>query len=344
MKHFFYLLIVITGIVSCTPIPKVQERKSTKIPVGPGPEDIVIDTISATYPRLLVSCYQRRKELPPFSEICEVNLTDNSYKILKRTNEPQGMVFRPHGFDLVKNNQGELLLYCVSHNDPKNEHYIIVYKVFADRLEFKAKMNSPVLVSPNDVTANCNGEIFVTNDAGKRGSVMEQFLKLKRSNVVRYNPETQQWLVVASGFSYANGVALNHCPTDTVVFSTIRSNKLFLMQASKQGKSGYKTRKIARLKGLDNVTYISNNEILVTAHLRQAAFLNHYKDAKNNSPTVVYKVNISTGKSKAVYANNGAAISGGSTALMYKGKMYISQVFEPFLLKCDAEDVLGSGY
>lgn len=339
MKHLFYILIAIIGITSCTSIPKVQERKSIKIPVGPGPEDIVIDTISTTYPRILASCCQRRQGLATYNEICEVNLTDNSYKILKRTNEPQGMVFRPHGIDLVKNTQGELLLYCVSHNDPKNEHYIIVYKVFADRLEFKAKMNSPVLVSPNDVTANCNGEIFVTNDAGKRGSIIEQFLRLRRSNVVRYNPETQQWSVVADGFSYANGVALNHCPTDTVVFSTIRSNKLFLMQASKQNKYGYKTSKVARLKGLDNVTYINNNEILVTAHLRQVAFLNHYKNAKNISPTVVYKVNITTGRSKAVYANKGTAISGGSTALMYQGNMYIAQVFEPFLLKCEAVDV-----
>jgi hypothetical protein len=339
MKYFFQLFIVLT-VASCTVIPKTKPRNTVRIPTGPGPEDIVIDTISTPYPRLLASCHQRRSGQPAYSEICEVNLNNDSFKIVKRTNEPQGMVFRPHGIDLVKNTKGELLLYCVSHNDEQKEHSIIIYKVFADYLEFKEKLDSPLLVSPNDITASCTGELFVTNDAGKRGSAMEQLLKLGRSNVISYEPETKQWRVVATGVTYANGIALNRCMSDyVVVFSTVRSNKLYMLKPSKINTGEYTKRTIARLKGLDNITFINENELLVTAHLRQIAYIKHFKDPKNIAPTVVYRVNIQTGEHSAVYSNDGSAICGGSTALLYKGKMYIAQVFEPFLLKCDAEDI-----
>lgn len=338
MKFILPLFLALT-LASCTVIPATQKRNSVRIPVGPGPEDIVLDTTSTSYPRLLASCLQRRKGLPEFNEICEVNLTNDSYKVLKRSNEPAGMVFRPHGIDLVKSTNGELLLYCVSHNEVQNEHSIIVYTVLADRLVFKEKMDSPLLVSPNDVAASCTGEVFVTNDAGKRGDAKEQLLKLKRSNVIHYDPSTKQWDVATKRVSYANGVAVNKCPADYVVFSTVRSNRVYIIEPSKENKNQFTKRTLARLKGLDNITFVNSNEILVTAHLRQLAYIKHYKDAKNISPTVVYKVNVETGKSSAVYSEDGSAICGGSTALMYKGKMYIAQVFEPFLLKCDAEDV-----
>lgn len=327
--------ILLMLLASCSVIPTTEKRNCTKINVGPGPEDIVLDSVSCPYPRLLASCLQRRKGNPAFAEICEVNLNTNAYKIIKRVNEPQGMVFRPHGFDLVKSKTGDLLLYCVSHNEDKNEHSIIVYKVFADRLEFQQKLDSPLLVSPNDVTASCDGQVFVTNDAGKRGSVMEQLFKLRRSNVVHYNPDSKTWNIIANKVCYANGIAINNCPADFVVFSTVRSNKLYLLKPSKLEAGKYTKKTIAKLKGLDNITFLNNEEILVTAHLKQFAYLKHYKDAKNLSPTVVYRVNIFTGEHSPFYTNDGSAICGASTALYYKGNLYLSQVFEPFILKCE---------
>ena len=339
MKTIFQLLFVFSLAACSVTMPVVQHRNSVRINVGPGPEDIVLDTLSTPHARILVSCLQRRKGKPEYAEIGEVNLNNDSYKILKRTNEPQGMVFHPHGFDLVKNLKGEILLYCISHNDKIMRHSIIIYKVFADHLEFKEKLDSPLLVSPNDVTANCEGEVFVTNDSRKRGGKLEQLFKLKKSNVVCYHPANQKWNVIADHFLYANGIAINHCPSDYVILSTTRGNKLYMLKKSTENKDLYSVKLIAKLNGLDNVTFLNDKEILVTAHLRMLAFLKHYKDAKNFTPTVVYRVNIFTGEYKAIYENDGSDICGGSTALYYKGKLYISQIFEPFLLKSDAEDL-----
>ena len=337
MKLFFHFFIFLLFASCSSSIPVIKQPISIKINVGPGPEDIVLDTFSIASPRLLVSCCERRKGNTPYGEICEVNLKDDSFKILPRLNEPQGLLFRPHGFDLVKNNEGQLLLYCISHNNEKKEHSIIVYQVFDDHLEFQKKLNSPLLVSPNDVTASCDGDIFVSNDAHKRGSMMEALLKLKKSNVVCFNHLNKQWTIVSKGFAYANGIAVQHCPSDKVLLSTTRSNKLFSLQNVGDNVDWYYPNVITKLKGLDNITYINENEVLVTAHLNQVAFIKHAKNPNKISPSVVYRVNILTGKYIAIFANDGKAISAASTALYYNGKLYVSQVFEPFILKCNLE-------
>lgn len=331
-------ILILFILASCSStIPIVKQAISIKIPVGPGPEDIVLDTFSTASPRLLVSCCERRKENAAYGEICEINLNDDLFKILPRLNDPQGLLFRPHGFDLVKNKEGQLLLYCISHNNEKKEHSIIIYKVFADHLEFQEKLNSPLLVSPNDVTASCDGDIFVSNDAHKRGSVMEALLKFKKSNVVCFNHLNKQWSIVSTGFAYANGIAVQHCPHDKLLLSTSRSDRLYSLQNVGDHVDWYYPKKIAKLKGLDNISFINENEILVTAHLNQVAFMKHAGNSKKISPSVVYRVNIVTGKHSAIYANDGSSISAASTALYYKGKLYISQVFEPFILKCDVD-------
>ena len=166
---------------------------------------------------------------------------------------------------------------------------------------------------------------------------MEALLKLKKSNVVCFNHLNKQWTIVSNGFAYANGIAVQHCPFDKVLLSTTRGDRLYSLQNVGDNVDWYYPKEIAHLKGLDNITFINDNEVLVTAHLNQVAFMKHAGDPKKISPSVVYRVNITTGQSTAIYANDGSAISAASTALYYKGKLYISQVFEPFILKCDVD-------
>lgn len=332
---------------SCAKLPIAGTNYSEfkKISVGSGPEDMVLDTLSAENPRLLVSCSERRDKNSGFGEIFSVDISTGQSQVLARKNNPENLVFRPHGIDLVKNVKGEILLYCISHNEEKKEHSIIVYKVFPGRLEFLQKLDSPLLVSPNDVAATPSGEIFVTNDSGRRGSIMEHLFKLKRSNVVMYvennyfkDPATGEWKknpvwqIAADKLSYANGVAAGSYRQ--VYVSTVRGNQFISYRLNEKGNSFGEKKIIAKLKGLDNISFVNENEALVPAHLNQYAFLKHYKNAEKFSPSVVYKVNLQTGKTDVVYSNNGSQISGASTAIQYKDKLYISQVFEPFILEC----------
>ncbi len=345
--HVCLLLLLPIFFLSCAklPISEVKYSEYKKIAVGSGPEDMVLDTFSASIPRLLVSCNERRIKNSDFGEIYSVDLQNEKAEILPRKNNPVDLAFRPHGIDLVKNISGEILLYCVSHNEKKKEHSIIIYKIFPDRLEFQQKLDSPLLVSPNDVAATSSGEFFVTNDSGKRGSKTEPMLKLKRSNVVMYvennyfkNPNDGEWKknpvwqIAADKLSYANGVVAGSYRQ--IYVSTVTGNQLLSYTQNEKGNNFGEKKVIAKLKGLDNISFVNENEILVTSHPSLYKFLKHFKNSKKKSPSVVYKVNLKTGEVKNIFSDDGSQISGASTAVSYNGKLYISQVFEPFLLEC----------
>lgn len=323
-------MILLLAINSCVklPVAEVNYSECKKIQVGSGPEDMVLDTLSSKNPRILVSCSERRIKNSGFGEIFSLDISTGNSQILPRKNNPDSLVFRPHGIDLVKNIKGKILLYCISHNEKMNEHSIIIYKVFPDRLEFQQKLDNPLLVSPNDVAAAPSGEIFVTNDSGKRGSMKEALFKLKRGTVVMFNPENYEWKIFAKKLLYANGIAITG--KNEIVVSTVRQNALFLFHK----ENPEKRKIIAPLFGLDNISFANENEILVTSHPSLYKFLKHYKDSGKKSPTIVYKVNLYTGEIKTVYSNDGSQISAASTAIWYNGKLYISQVFEPFILEC----------
>lgn len=346
MKNWLFLLLSFS-FLSCAklPIAEVSYSAYNKIPVGSGPEDMALDTLTSTTARLLVSCSERRIKDSLFGEIFSLNIATGKSQILPRKNNPPDLIFNPHGIDLVRNIRGEVLLFCISHNEKKREHSIIIYKVFPDRLEFQQKLDSPLLVSPNDVAASPTGEIFVTNDSGKRNSKMEHLLKLKRSSVVMYvennffkDPSTggwekkPVWQMAAGNLSYANGIEAGSYRQ--IFVSTVLGNQLLSYKLNEKG-NGFSDRKIiARLKGLDNISFLNKEEILVTSHPNLYKFLKHYKNAEKKSPSVVYKVNVASGEVQAIFSDDGSNISAGSTAIYYNGKLYISQVFEPYILEC----------
>jgi hypothetical protein len=57
----FLLLLAVISIASCVSLPKNFQTKDELIAVSPGPEDMVVDTISEK-PRILISCQATREE------------------------------------------------------------------------------------------------------------------------------------------------------------------------------------------------------------------------------------------------------------------------------------------
>jgi len=314
------------ALTSCCRLPVNTVAETQKITTGPGPEDMAVDSTGGNL-RLLVSCSERR-ENPPFGEIYEVNLSDNSSRILPRKNTPDDIVFHPHGIDL-KTINGITRLYAISHNNEKERQSIVVYHVYADSLVFEQVIeNQAAMNTPNDLAVTEKGDIYVSNDAGKRGSVVEQLLKLKRSNVVFYDSELRLWKKVADRLIYANGVAVD----DTCVYvATTRSNKLFSYKRQPDGNlTDRKT--LVKIKGEDNIMF-NGSEMVFTSHPDVFAFLKHVKSSEKKSPSQVHGYNRKTGQYRLILADDGYRISASSTALFFNNKLYISQVFDPYILE-----------
>lgn len=357
----YLLLFAVAVMASCASLPKNSDNVTRQLKCGPGPEDMVLDSTSSS-PRLLISCSQRRTDkkhpelYPAFAEIMEYRFDGQEAKTLPRTGEPAGFVFDPHGIDIitVKN---ETYLYVVNHRDDINQHYIVQYVVQADKLVFKQQFTSAFMVSPNDCVAAPYGRVYVTNDSGKRNALGEKLFKKKRANVVMFD-SLGNCSVVAEKLAYANGLYVDKDTVYTPGFdigpdteintkkmhydvvyglyvSTVQQKALFRYKANADGTLNVDTN-IAPYFGYDNITRYGD-ELIVVAHPKPLKFLAHMKNAKKPSPGITYAIKNRTKEptTRVLFADDGKRISCNSTGLIYKNRLYICQVFEPFILEVD---------
>ncbi|MBU44322.1 MAG: hypothetical protein CMN76_13965 [Spirochaetaceae bacterium] len=352
-------LIACTALIGllfgCASLPEAPENQCQRIPVGPGPEDFALDLSGGPgSPRILVSSHERREWQP--GEIFEVDLDPGSgyaAQALPRRGEPEGLFFAPHGMD-VREVDGQHLLYVISHGSDEVDgaQHILVYRILPEALDYLGSVASEFFFSPNDLAIDATGSFYVSNDSRNRGSLMEMALSLSWSSVVHCKASSIQpgplaapastredCILAAEELASANGVAIQRSPdgkgdSGTVFVSTSRGNSLYVFHRDDSGRLVDRKR-IFEAPILDNLFFVGHGQkLLVASHPSALAFLRHVSNGSNESPSVIYSVQIDSGAAEAVYANSGKELSAASGAFIYKEQLFISQVFEPFLLRC----------
>jgi len=66
--------------------------------------------------------------------------------------------------------------------------------------------------------------------------------------------------------------------------------------------------------------------------------LRHKNNPEVLSPSVIYEVDTLTGEKSVLFSDDGSLISAASTGLRYGKYLYISQVFDNFVLKVEMKD------
>ena len=303
---------------------------NTQIEVGPGPEDMVLDTLGSS-PRLLISCAARRDMHKPYGEIISYDLESGSGKVLARELEPSDLVFNPHGIYLDQNT-----LYVISHSNEPDYHPILIYRVFDDSLVFQELISTPLQISPNALVTGSSGEIYFVNDSGKRGSMAEKIFRLKRANVVRLtkDPASASWnsTLMAVNLGYPAGI--NRMGNKIYVGDAIL-NRIHVFRINGEGL--IEVDQLKGFKGADNIRF-HQQQLLVPGHTKPFKFIKHTKDPEQKSPVEVFLIDPVTGSSQTLYYTDGKSLSGGSSAILYRDQLYICQVFDPFLLQVDLSD------
>lgn len=327
MRGFFFILVSVL-FIACNTIPKSHFTYHTidKIEIAPGPEDMVIDTFFSQ-PRLLISCNARRNNETPFAEIMQYNLTTGEKSIIKRENDVSKN-FNPHGIDIRKIDN-TVWLYVISHNDAENKQEIITYKVFENHLEYIQTFTHPLFVSPNDISIAADASFYLTNDAKKRNNMFEKILAKRSSSIIHMHTQHKGEAKIATkNLAFANGVFY----LDSLVYISTTQRKELNEYSIQSNGNLLKNKNLARIKGLDNIS-IYGDWLIVPAHLKFLKFIKHVSKSEHKSPSVVYAINRKTGERKVLFSDDGTKISAASTALIYKGHLYISQVFDDFILK-----------
>lgn len=329
-----FIAICVFLVGSCAKLPTNSNYPSTNITVGYGPEDMVLDTLTANaLPRMLVSCSARRPHEKPHGEIWAIDLQNDKTSILPRKNEPAGMGFNPHGIDIVKRTDGKTYLYVVNHQDSIEKQSILTYVVTKDALLYENSYENPLLSSPNDVCFAPSGGFYWSNDlSSRKASLFEPLFRIK-GGYIGHSDQKDIWKKSKNKFAYTNGLAVIN---NDLYISTVIQSKIFRFPNQDLTQ---KPETIGKVPGGDNITLLPDGNFLVTAHLRQIKFLKHRKDSQQKSPSVVYRVNPSNKEIRVVYADDGHKISAASTAIWYNGHLYICQVFDNFILKTEIKNL-----
>jgi len=315
-------------ILCCLAPQSMAQTVVDRIPLKPGPEDMVLDTLHGD-PSLIISCCGRREADKPFGEMVLYNLLSGKQEIMERHNEPEEILFRPHGIYL----DGDLL-YVISHEKEPDYHPVLVYRLIDSQLEFVELIHTGQQHSPNALVTGPNGEIYLVNDSGKRGSIVEKALKLKRASVVKLKKKgDDSWVaeMVADKLGYPAGI--NRIGTKLYVGDAVL-HKIHVYEISDEGLSPVS--EISKLKGNDNIR-IYKGQLLTPGHVKAMKFIKHAKKPEKKSPVDVYLADPATGEHSTIYATDGSTISGGSTAIIYGKHLYISQVFDPYILKVELD-------
>lgn len=320
MKHILTFAFVAVALTACVSLPKAYQTKDEVIAVGPGPEDMVVDTITGQ-PRILISCNSRRQGQPYYGEINAYDPATGRVSVIKR-HEPRELKFYPHGVDLVR--VGDTLMLLVVSNAP-DEQAILRYRLYRDSLVFVNKITDPLIVSPNAVTGLADGSILISNDMGRLGNFWEALLILKRAKIAYWH--YGHCSVAAGRFCYSNGITNRD---GKVYLASTRQDKIFSFDMKDSLMVNKKV--VSKMHGPDNLRF-TGDDLLVACHLRFLDFLKHRKDSTHFSPSTAYQVNVKSGDKKVVYYDGGAQVSTAATALEYGGSLYLGGVFDAKIVR-----------
>ena len=295
--------ILFSGILASAQKNETTPGKYKKVEVGSGPEDLVLDTVVGR--RLIISCDNRRNRYMKGS-IWEYDLSTGKATVFP-FKQALYFDFHPHGMHMITAN-GVSYLFVINHI-LKTHSEIDRFIVTKDLLVLDKRYQTiPGL--PNDIFALSKDEFYYTSSKMMSGKIYH-FTGGKATPVIK-------------GLNMPNGIYLEN---DTLYFTVTLSNVLL-----KAPLKTLKKKKVCNLKGGDNITKYSRNEFLIASHQSFNKFMKHSKHPEKHSPSLIYKVNFETGEKTVVFSDDGKTISAASTAVSYKNKLYIGQVFEGFIL------------
>ena len=311
-----------------------RDYEYNRIKTRIGPEDMVLDTITKNGPRLILGSTEYRKKkkykadqvpgailyYPLYDDGAEVD----TFKIEGYPTQD----FKPHGLAIAQLDNIPYL-FVISHEQQQRVHKIIQFEIMGDRLMFRKVYSSETynyLSNPNDLFVTPDGGIYYTNPS--KLTLWTSIFKTRNGHVAHITTEGEERKLIA-GLIYPNGILIAE---DQMYITTTMKNQLLNYRLANAGSlSGEPVKVLAKIKGGDNIS-ISGSTLYIAHHPNKLRFA-FYAQKNSKSPSRVTTYNLSNDFCRQVFRSNGKLISGSSTAVMYKGHLYVTQVIQGFIAK-----------
>lgn len=326
------------GAAACNKeLPAEVELECKKIPSGPGPEDMALDL---TYrPRLIISSHDRRN-FEKNGELFSYDIQSGILSPIKRRNEPEGYIFKPHGISLVRSNLNETLLYVVN-NESKNAgpgNGIGVYKLSGNLALFREYLQDPLIDSPNNLQAMPDGTLYVTNKSSGRVQAWHILFPEKKSTVVFFNGHN--WRVAAEGFQFATGIARLE---NKLYVADGKAHEVVIFDIEANGELNRAETINTAFDNPDNINFDAKGGLLIAEHFDAFSLVHHASNEYHPAPSVIERIQTGNNgmplkdSSKILYLNSGNEFSAASNAIIYEDQLYLGQVFDWGFLRCKLE-------
>ena len=246
----------------------------------------------------------------------------------------------PHGIHMVRldSNTHRLLVInhvtsgadAVSSMDLNAVHSIEEYTLRDQTLTHVKTHKDDMINSPNDVVATGPVGFYFTNDHGsktKLGLMLEDYLGLKRSNVIHFDGTGYQ--IVDDGIAYANGINLDSKKKVLFVASP-RGMLVKVYNINDDGSLDFQT-DIDCNSGVDNIELDPSGKVWIGSHPVLLASSSYFAGSSPYSPseiiTIDYK-NKDDYKVSSVFESDGKDMSASTVAIPYQGKIYVGNVMD----------------
>jgi arylesterase/paraoxonase len=247
--------------------------------------------------------------------------------------------FYPHGISMLKLTDEKYRIWAINHVNGK--HSIEVFDLFnADSLVHVETMRDELMISPNDVVALSENELYYTNDHGNTsnlGILAENYLGVRASNVV--HAKNGIYRIVAEDIAYANGI--NYDPNRSLMF--VASPRDFIVKVYNRAENGdlVFAENIDTGTGVDNIEFDREGALWIGCHPSLLSFTSYAAGKKPYSASEVIKISYDgTGDytQETLYLDDGANMAAATVAPFYEGKVFVGNVMDDHFLILDLNE------
>ena len=197
---------------------------------------------------------------------------------------------------------------------------------------------------PNDLDVLSDGSFYATNFLPNMNpnELTKAIIGVKNGSIVHYDGDGN-WQIVKENLCLPNGIWIDESNKllfvansgchEVIRFEIDSSGKLL-----SNTKSSTKTNNTKITLG-DNILSDEKGQLWIAAHPCPLEFTAHKENSQKKSPIEAFVIDPQTLQTTKVFQNNGDLISAASTAIFINQRLYISQVFDPFILVVDGLDL-----
>jgi len=332
----FYLWFSDCGVspFRCGDYPAPNNISTQEIEVGSGPEDMAIDNSLGT-PRIIVSCDTRREGQAKKGGFYGINLqTNQPYKL---SIEPANFEVYPHGIDIITIDSIPYL-YAISHHQEGDtwRHPVFRFIIQGNTLVHDKTFENPLMSVPNDLDVLSDGSFYATNYVPNMNpnEPTKAILGGKNGSIVHFDGKGK-WQIAAKEFCFPNGIWVDE-PKNLLYVANGACHEVLRFEieegiihtASKQSTLQHEQ----KITLGDNMILDNEGRLWIPAHPCPLDIMAHTENEQEKSPSQVYIIDPMTLKTNTAFQNNGELISAASTAIFINNRLYLSQIFDPFVL------------